>query len=162
MIHKTLIVGRHNPLSTHAEDALAPFPVNSSGHRLYEMLHDVRPDITQEIYMESFARRNLWRGKEWPTGRGATLALRQEGGIILETCVMYTSVILLGMKVWDSILDCKPPEYFHNKRIGATLFWYVPHPSGLNFIYNQPRNRQRAGQLLASLLPMPLRLEVVR
>lgn len=150
---RPLIVGLHNPLSPHPADALVPYPSGCAGWRLWMMMRDVVPRFSRDTYLHGFDRRNLWRGRELPSGKGSTAAYRSEGDLVLSACHGRTDVVLLGARVWDSVAMCLAPSWFECKEVLPGIrFWRIPHPSGRNFIYQSMANRRRAGLLLVDLL----------
>ncbi len=149
---KPLLVGLHNPLSTHPRAALLPFPSGSTGWRLWMMMRDVDVTISRQVFMEGFDRRDLWRAPDLPTGPKSTAAYRAEGRILLDACRARADVVLLGARVWSAVADCRTPDWFECKEVLLGVrFWRIPHPSGRNVIYNSLTNRRRVGQLLLDL-----------
>ncbi len=150
---KPLIVGLHNPLSQHPSDALVPYPSGCTAWRLWMMMRDVEPRFSRDTYMHGFDRRNLWRGKELPTGQGSTAAYQSEGDLVLTGCHGRTDVILLGARVWDSVASRLGPEWFEYKEVlPGVRFWRIPHPSKRNWIYNSISCRRKVGRILVDLL----------
>lgn len=148
---KPLVVGLNNPLSRHPDDALVPYPPGCAGWRLWQLMREVRPSTTMEEYANAFDRRNLWRGKRLPEGRGSAAAYRAEGQIVRDACDRREDVVLLGVRVWDAVTDLAPPSWFGHKDVGSVRYWFLPHPSGRNVLYNSAKFRRRAGELLVRL-----------
>src|SRR4051812_7918019 len=55
---KPIIIGLSNPHSSDPRDALAPYPLSSSGHRLWKMANNISPSVGR-VYCQVFDRRNL-------------------------------------------------------------------------------------------------------
>lgn len=158
---KPLLIGLNNPLSPRPRDALVPWPRGCAGARLVEYVQLVAPDFTADEYLDVFERRNLWQGRELPSGRGATNLLLREGRQLFAECVAQPrTVVLFGAKVWYCVLNRTPPSRFECQAVRDSTFWYVPHPSGLNRAYNDHNNRSRAGAVLLALA-RPKRLRLV-
>lgn len=146
---KAIIIGLNNPISPRPDDALLPYPAGCTGHRLLELLQLADPSFDEADYLETFERRNLWRGMELPIGRGKTALLRREGRRLLDYCTAEPrEVVLLGAQVWSAVTNRTAPSWLQSKTIADSVFWYVPHPSGLNRIYNKIDKRADAGRLL--------------
>jgi hypothetical protein len=58
---------------------------------------------------------------------------------------------VLGAETWACVVNRTPPEWFSAHEIRASTFWYLPHPSGLNRIYNTAENRERAARALIAI-----------
>lgn len=154
MKRAALIVGLNNPLSSSPEDALVPWPDGCTGARLYDLIAEAAPKFTEDQYLAAFDRMNLWPGAELPSGIGRTKALRAQGRKVLKSILAarYRTVVLLGPLVWTNVLETtETPEWFTSRRHYGREFYYVPHPSGRNLLYNNPMVRKRASSLLATL-----------
>lgn len=153
-----LIVGLHNPLSTHPDDALVPWPKGCTGDRLLGFMQQIDPAYDADQYLHDFERMNLWRGRRLPQGRGATAAYRTEGEAIYEYVLdHHTHVVILGVRVWDSMLGRTAPSFFDKQVKDDTVFWYMPHPSGRNLLYRSALNQRRAGEMLFRVLTITKR-----
>lgn len=149
-----LIVGLNNPLSSSPEDALVPWPDGCTGARLYDLIRESAPKVTEDHYLAAFDRMNLWPGPEIPKGVGRAKMLRAQGRKVLNEIFArgYRTVVLLGPLVWTNVLETtETPEWFTSRSHYGRQFYYVPHPSGRNLLYNNPMVRKRASSLLAQL-----------
>lgn len=141
---RPLLVGLHNPLSGHPDDALVPYPPGCTGARIVEMIAAVAPGFDAEQYIEAFDRTNLWRGRLLPRGHGTTAAYRAEGERVLCEAMGRENVVLFGSRVWWSVLDRRPPERYDSLLLnGMTRFHYLPHPDDVSRI-----DRDRAARIL--------------
>jgi hypothetical protein len=134
---KPLLVGEANPYGADPYFALYPLPEQASGGRLARIL-----GLSESQYLRFFDRRNLCPTK-WsaPVARAQAEAIRES--IRLGE---RTAVVLLGAKVSRAFgLDYAP--------FTASRHLYVlPHPSGLNRIWNEAGSVERARELLAPVL----------
>ena len=62
-------------------------------------MRDVAPRFRRDLYLHGFDRRNLWRGRALPTGKGSTAAYRSEGRVIFDACRRRADVVLLGDRI---------------------------------------------------------------
>lgn len=144
---KPLLLGMNNPLSDSPEYDLYPYPEGSTGYRIWKMLPE---GTTRSQYLEAFDRRNLLRSRRWD--------LRAARAAVLEVAPHLDGrvVVVLGTQV-RAALGLEPVEPL--TVMGATLSTghsmtcvAVPHPSGRNYWYNTPGNRDRVCELLAGLM----------
>lgn len=130
---RPLLVGEANPWGSDPEFALYPLPEHASGGRLARFL-----GLSHGQYLRLFDRRNLCPSRwSMPEARAQAELIRAEG---------REHVVLLGAKVAKAF----GLPYLPFTR-SAHLF-LLPHPSGLNRIWNQPDAVPRARSLLAGLL----------
>lgn len=131
---KPVIVGIDNPHSRDPRDALSPHFPNSSGHRLWQMLHE-RAGVTKSAYTRRFRRTNVrdWVGvfvlkKEFKPGQ---------------------TVVLLG----GHVRQCfgLPKVLLHPVVRDGITYRQVPHPSGRTRFYNDPTQRAMVAILLEEL-----------
>lgn len=130
---KPLLVGEANPYGGDPYYALYPLPENASGGRLARIL-----GLSDQRYLDAFDRRNLcpmeWNMKDARANAAAILASER------------TAVILLGAKVAKAFgLDYAP--FTRHQRL-----LILPHPSGLNRIWNMRGSVARARELVTPLL----------
>lgn len=134
------LVGELNPLSDHERFALWDEPVNCSGWRLRNHILGV----AQEVY-RSFARSNLCVGM-WGAARARDRALE-----IMREPDLQDVVVLLGGKVTKSFglkIEQLQSLVFADRR-----FVHLPHPSGLNRVWNDYENVVRARSLMEEVAP---------
>lgn len=113
------------------------------GRRLARLL-----SMTEAEYARTFRRRNLlktWPGKS-PSGKGDRWA-RVEARAAAARCRPSGVVVLLGSRVAAAfgVQDNPPLTWF---RMGRATCAILPHPSGVNRWWNDPRNVAAAAQLL--------------
>jgi hypothetical protein len=132
--------------------ALYPRPSGHAGHRLLALIQEVDPSFGERDYLQKFRRENLWKAPALPEGRGRTQAFSAEGEELFARVVAhYDDVVLFGAQVWHAVTASAPPKFFGSRVLAGTRFWYMPHPSGVNRVYNNPDNRRCAGELLLQL-----------
>lgn len=142
---KPILLGMNNPLSDDPADALVPWPVGCSGHRLYRVLADVRPGTTEDDYTGRFDRRNLLRIQAW-NGADARAAASAFAGSLPPGSV----VVALGEGVRRALGLPRMLVHPWRHSPGVTVR-QLPHPSGRNPWYGHPAHRLLAGLLLAEL-----------
>jgi hypothetical protein len=135
---RPILVGESNPYPC---SPLAPDFPNSSGARLLRMINEVATMYPSE-YEHAFDRRNLCR-RQWSDKVAEDQAVK-----IHRTLRHGDVVVVLGHKVRRAM---RLPRDLKRKIIGGVTFYWVPHPSGLNRIYNDPGTRRRVGRLLRRL-----------
>lgn len=145
---KPLIVGLNNPLSFYEDEALVTYPPGCTGERILRFMQAEDPAYTEADYYADFDRTNLWRGTRLPSGPGTAAAYRACGEAVLEKCRGREDVVLLGTRVWSAVTNRTPPDWFRAVSLADIRFWFLPHPSARNLIYNQPSARERAGWAL--------------
>lgn len=159
---KPILVGMNNPISIKAGHELYPLPEGCAGHRLYKMLQQ-RTGATMRQYVDSFERRNLVCATQYE--RLAARARAYE--MVSELRDSGRTVVLLGNSVrgaFDWVIKnerCRycgngpcencmntglndpnglPPLLVHPQIIGGVVYRQIPHPSGRNLWYNEPKN----------------------
>lgn len=130
--NRPIIIGMNNPLSMEPGFELYPAPEGCSGHRLWKMLN-ARTGASRMAYINKFERRNLCVG-DW----NARDAKMRAGEIINELWGSGRTVVLLGQEVRAAFGI--PPLLVHPQNIGGTWWRQVPHPSGRNLWYAEPKN----------------------
>ena len=147
---KITIVGMNNPLSRRPEHALWPQPDGCSGHRLW-LMATARTGITQDEWIAMTDRRNLCTGdwdrdqarlqaRAWiPELSGRTTILL---GAEVANCFPSTGLMCQWAKSWGS-----PPR-------AANPWIHIPHPSGRNHYYNDPKNVACVEVLLGDLVEL--------
>lgn len=142
---RPVLVGQNNPYSSDPRYALAPYPVNVTGWRIWRMLNE-QCGVKRAQYMRAFDRRNALTARKWDYH-----AARRESGGMMDTlggrrvCVLGRDTLsALGLRG-----TVRPLEW-QEHRSGAQ-WCYVPHPSGLNLWYNDDLNRTAVGLRLEAL-----------
>lgn len=144
---RPVVLGMNNPHSDDPQHVLSPRFPGSAGCRLYQMVRDVDPTLSEADYLDCLDRRNLVTDGDWSRGRAA------EAGAAMAESLHGLDVVMLGTLV---------PPALKLRHSGAWYEWttthtgmrycVVPHPSGLNRIYNDLTYRARTGLLLADLI----------
>lgn len=140
---KTLLVGELNPYGADPAYALYPHPRHASGNRLREIM-----ELEDNAYLRAFDRVNLCTGR-WLLKKAREAAQR----IVLEA--QPKTIVLLGKKVCDAF-NC-PFQPFTLSASGRGYPRVVlPHPSGINRMWNEPGAYARARKILreAGVLPV--------
>lgn len=142
---KPLLIGMNNPVSSRPGFELYPLPTGCTGHRIYEMLREILPDIRRDQYLTTFERRNLVVGPVFDkaTARNAAADITKELWGSRRTVVLFGRDVQLAFGI--------PPLLVTPQLIGGTNWIQVPHPSGRNLWFNDTRNRRRVGRVLAAL-----------
>lgn len=136
------LIGELNPFGGDPDMALYPLPENSSGGRLARTLGLSRTD-----YLRAFERRNLCTEK-WRL----SLARCAAGQFLAEA--NGAPIVLLGAKVCAAFAVPFAPftGYVDERAPAHPLVVVLPHPSGLNRMWNQPGAQDRARALVLPLL----------
>lgn len=138
-----VLVGELNPYGSDPRFSLYHLPRRASGNRLREHLG------LSDCTYEAIEKVNLC------TGRWSMAAARANAGKVLGE---YGVIVCLGAKVRDAF---NGPKFFESGRWLLNLglneaecsIATLPHPSGLNRLWNQPGARQRARELMRSIAP---------
>lgn len=138
---RPLLVGMNNPLSRHPDDALYPEPPGCTGHRIWRLL----APMTQEEYLERYDRTNLVEGLAWSSERA-----RLNSGRILDL-MPGRRTIILGAET-QAALGYRKLERMAWHPCARGKFLLMPHPSGRNTWFNDPRNRALAAHYLREAL----------
>jgi len=157
---RLLLLGEDNPISMAPEHALYPLPEGCAGNRLCDRILAV----SRQTYLAIW-RTNLCVEK-W-----SRKAARNRAMNLVVSSAPWRTVILLGSKV-TQIFN----KAFENELAGGSssvgrgkiapftharatvddadfLFVSLPHPSGRNPFWNDPRNAVAARRLLAEIVP---------
>jgi hypothetical protein len=116
------LIGTDNPHSTDPRRALEIDVAGSAGRRLFEM-----SKMSEEKYLRSFFRVNAIDGPEIPEGATA---------------------IVLGKLAWERMNLPSRADWFATVRHRGVEWILVPHPSGLNLMYNDEDNVTKLRGLL--------------
>ena len=146
---RPILVGLHNPHSSHPSDALHPLPIGASGSRLFSMIKEYARDMTVQDYLDGFDRKNL------VAGLGIYLDTSVPAKVMLETLPKNATVVMLGTGVaWAFRKALQIREQFPliHPRVADGITWrMIPHPSGRSTLYNDPTMRALVGMMLADL-----------
>lgn len=144
------LVGESNPFGS-PRYALWPEPPNSSGGRLMRILGH-----TFEEYVETYERRNLLQlgvGECWPAERA-----RQAAALLLSGGPADgDALVLCGQKVAAAFrvlyeLERLPTFVSLAREAGRIPAVVIPHPSGLNRVWNDnPAMQSRVRAAVAGL-----------
>lgn len=151
-MNRPVLIGMNSPQSVDPVDALRPWDSRSAGGRLLAMLQEsaTRREVsvpTAEDYMRVFDRRNLIDSLTWDAR-----AARARGGSVIESLPDESEVVFCGTEVCKCLRLKREPW-----GVVTTYTWLpelriryctIPHPSGLNHIYNDPAMREYVGSLL--------------
>jgi len=137
---QVLIVGEDNPWGNDPRMALFHLPRHASGNRLREHL-----GLTDQQYERLF-KMNLCPEK-W------SMKVAREVAKIVSGKPNLATVIMLGAKV-KKAFGCQHIAFFDSTDSSVwPTFVSLPHPSGLNRLWNAPDARQRAQDLLRKVCP---------
>jgi hypothetical protein len=144
---RPVVLGMNNPHSDDPQDVLSPRFPGSAGCRLYQMVRDVDPTVSEADYLAYLDRRNLVTDGDWSRCRAA-----KSGAFMVESLVGL-NVVMLGTLVPPALkLRYSGAWYEWTTTHTGMRYCVVPHPSGLNRIYNDVAYRQRTGGLLVDLI----------
>lgn len=155
---RILLCGEDNPQSAAPEHALFPYPPGCAGHRF---CNDIL-GVTRHTYLATW-RTNLcnptWSMRE----------ARKRASDLVHLDAPWTTIVLLGRKVaeaFSKITDgALEPFAFGTLNTtngvdpwGQDIPWTIdivslPHPSGRNFLWNDPRRALDARALLQEVAP---------
>lgn len=143
---RILLVGEDNPLSSEPEHALYCYPPNCSGHRLQSKIFGISPTDYLAMW-----RTNLCVGG-WSVKKA-----RERASEILWADAPWDVVVLLGKKVCDaavSTYETKEYDMFTSVQLTSGRRWvFLPHPSGMNRIWNQAGVVERGRGLMQDVVP---------
>lgn len=137
------LIGELNPYNVDPSLALYPLPEHASGGRLARIL-----GLSRTQYFRAFERRNLCTGK-W------SLPAARRAATDVLTSAEGAPLVLLGAKVSKAFgFDEFLPWMWRapNPCDGQGPVVVLPHPSGLNRLWNQPDAEQRARSLVLPLI----------
>lgn len=133
----TLIIGMSNPHSSHPRMALAPWPRGVAGYNLWRMARDVC-GVSRAQYMRTLDRVNLCPTPEWD------LTVARAAAEALLPSLEGRRVILLGRSVL-SAFRVTDDSMLRWHSMDGMLWCHLPHPSGLNRVYNSALMRYVVG-----------------
>lgn len=141
---RIVICGEVNPYGKDPKFALYHLPRNASGNKLREHL-----GLPDHVYAR-LRKVNLCTGT-WLITKAMETVMRERVTADLRV------VVMLGAKVrrafWRSFDDPSPPEWFSATKLGDRSYVYLPHPSGLNHLWNARDARERARRVMVSVAP---------
>lgn len=132
-----LVVGELNPYGTNGKYALYPYPENSAGGRLCRLILRMRPGA----YVAAYRRENLCTEK-W------SLPTARLNAATLQRTLRGAPLVLLGAKVCAAFGVPFIPFTASTTVDGPLVV--LPHPSGLNRLWNDPMAYVRARDALRS------------
>lgn len=145
-MRRAVLVGEQNPYGGDPEFALYPAPDGCSGERLCRLVLGT----TRRRYLDLFERRNLCSGP-WKMAEAVAEAVR------IRSTFIGCAVVLLGAKVSRAFrLDFEPFTVVRPSPVSRGCFIILPHPSGLNLMWNAPGAFERARQLVAQEYPFDM------
>lgn len=137
---KPLLVGMNNPYGADPRYALFPYPERSAGGRLCREVMQ----LSANRYLNSFQRVNLC------TGAWSLKAARARATELMATRDPTQSFVLLGEKVccaFDVPFEPYSVQWLDGTEEGGAVV-VLPHPSGLNRMWNEPGAFDRARRIL--------------
>lgn len=143
---KPLLVGEDNPYGKDPRYALYPQPEYSTGARLCGLIMQ----LSIKEYIRDFDRVNLCSGK-WSMkearGKASDLLFQREHP---------STFVLLGSKVSAAFrLAFEPYTIRTHVDYAGSLFVCLPHPSGLNRLWNEHGSYERARETLRQAKVLP-------
>lgn len=138
---KPLLLGMNNP---QGNEAFWPYPKGCTGWRIWKMLES-QTGISDREFIRSFDRMNMLNLPEW----SMTLA-RQNRELIMPK-LMGREVVVVGYDTFRAMEFPPPPRPFLWGKVSGIRYCLMPHPSGLNRMYNDPATVMTACLLLAEL-----------
>lgn len=140
---KVLLVGEDNPYGSDPRYALYPYPAHSAGGRLCHKLFKMHP----HVYIRVFSRVNLCSQK-WGIQEA-----RETAQGILRVPAGSKPVVLFGSKVAQAFGIGAGVRWLGDEEappmtIEGHQIFLVPHPSGRNRIWNDPKAQERAWRIL--------------
>lgn len=154
---RPLLLGMSNPHGG-PDKALHPSIAGSAGANLFQMVRDyatamdVRP-YSEAEHLEAFDRANVVEQGAWSNQAG-----KRERDRVIK--MMRNPTVILGSTI-PACLQLRKftgqwYEYFEEYPDGLRVnYCVIPHPSGLNRLYNNPSYRHRTGKFLMDLAREP-------
>lgn len=139
MSERILIVGETNPYGSNPDFALYHLPRHASGNRLREHL-----GLPDHVY-GGIQKLNLCQG-QWG------MKSARESAETIETVSLWPVIVMLGSKV-KSAFHLQHLPFFQAIKVLELTYISLPHPSGLNRIWNTPGVRFVARDLLRQHAP---------
>lgn len=142
---KVLFLGEDNPQSSDPFFALYPAPERCAGDRLCNYI--LR--MPEDNYLACW-RTNLCHDGPWNLRRA-----RARADVLLGQHTPWGVIVVLGAKVAKIAGKCVGIELepFKAYETMSGYIVYLPHPSGRNLVWNSRDMREKARDLLWSLVP---------
>lgn len=148
---RAVLLGMNNPHGRDVERALHPLIAGSAGAILYAMVvaeaaHRGEPMTLQE-YLQGVDRDNLLQSEDWSRVAARQAASDKINRLRGRRVVVLGSTLpsCLGLRTWDG-------RWYVCRDEANLTYSVVPHPSGLNRVYNDPSYRQRTGAHVLDLI----------
>lgn len=142
---KPILVGESNPFGSDPYFALYPAPEGSAGWRLAQEIFRFQ---FRKTYLESFERMNLI---QLPPNANWSAPAAREAAARLEPLWVGRRVVLLGTRVCAAFGFPNVPPFTSKRRYEVDYF-FLPHPSGRNRIWNDPASIEKARAMLPQIL----------
>jgi hypothetical protein len=153
-----ILVGLNNPWSSLPEHILSPQAdrPNCTGSRILRLIRTARPGYLASDFLSHFPDRfNL-------DSHGSEIIFDNDDSP--RNFVLFGKVVaeaLIGIqsevdRLWNHLQET-PPAFAISMSVGTKHrhgIYLIPHPSGLNRWYNEPRNRRAVGEFLWRLAKM--------
>lgn len=140
---KTVLLGMNNPLSDNLRHALFPYPVGSTGWRIWQLLRIKDETITRGQYLEGFDRVDLVLGLEWSNDLALQRASRLPSLYAGRTIVVFGDACRRAIGL--------PKMLIHPVELHGVTWRQLPHPSGRCLWYNDIESKNLAASLLHEL-----------
>jgi hypothetical protein len=131
---KPVILG----MNSKTGEALGLLPTTGAGARLWRCT-----GLTLREYLNSFDRMNLLEEPEW-NAHGARDASKK-----IRHRLSGRMVIVLGSQAWTVLSLPKRLPFDEAFSVDGTRWHMIPHPSGKNLWYNDPKNREKVRDFFA-------------
>lgn len=140
---RPLFIGEDNPYGADPRYALYPYPGHSAGGRLcFKIL-----GLTEKEYIKRFDRMNLCDSGKWSTKEAA----KRVEALYVERGLDPAPFVLLGSKVTKAFKLRFEPFTLAWQILGGVerrIIAILPHPSGLNRLWNEENAFARARDVL--------------
>lgn len=149
-LKKALLIGEMNPYGSNPRHALFHLPERATGHRLQDRILQV----SAYDYYRNYDRMNLCVGK-WSIKDARLVA-----SIVRKRYFESRVIVLLGAKVCSAFgLEYEPFAVYRRRTSYHPVWWasgapwprtyvVIPHPSGLNRLWNDKKMYDRARRVL--------------
>ena len=150
---KVLLVGLDNPQSSDPRHALFPRPAGCTGDRLLGIIQSVDAEFSMSEY-HAVPKTNLFPVGACPKKFKAVYLVEAGQHLRAQLRGRGAKIVLLGNDVRAAVFQTatapeKPGEFV--KFFGAEYAW-IPHPSGRNHYYNDPKHVKKIGKFLLETL----------
>lgn len=138
---KPMIVAMNNPQGSHP---LWPDPPMCAGWRLWKML-EFYTGASKEEYLRTFERRNLSSSRKWDPAEA------RRNAPIIRSQFSDRKVVICGVDTLRALELFNVPKFYSWRKMDDFQYVLIPHPSGLNRIYNDPAYVLMTSLVLAEL-----------